>query len=172
MCSKPPLPNAAALSSPERCAVRSGRQSPTMQSTASTRVEVKSSSSQALVIRAGRWEGGWRERERRTWNTDAVSTGAELSLELNCNVFCSFYPCWHSPDKSRVILDRNWNAEFLWVPILSLGCMCMSAAKLFNQVGPERSRLHSACCEWVLLTAREGGTDPGLPGQDPSLPSD
>jgi len=46
----------------------------------------------------------------------------------------SFYPCWHSPDKARVILDRNWNAEFLWVPILSLLFMCLSAIKLFNQV--------------------------------------
>jgi hypothetical protein len=46
----------------------------------------------------------------------------------------SFYPCWHSPDKQFVILSRNWNAEFLWVPILAILSMCASAYWSFQKI--------------------------------------
>ena len=41
----------------------------------------------------------------------------------------SFYACWHSPDKQWVVLDRDWNTDFLWVLVCSCVCVfvCVSS---------------------------------------------
>ena len=46
----------------------------------------------------------------------------------------TFYPCWHSSDKQWVVLSRNYNSEFLWVPILALVFMCISAYQCYCKI--------------------------------------
>jgi hypothetical protein len=53
----------------------------------------------------------------------------------------SFYPCWHSLDKARIIIARDWNVEFLFVPILSLISMAICAYQCYKKIRVHLSQM-------------------------------
>ena len=88
-------------------------------------------------------DGKERCAEWQTVSYDAVnrehSSGSKEDFIRRHGHPGSFYPCWHSPDKQWVILSRDWNAEFLWVPILALLSMCACAYWSFKKIMEHRA---------------------------------